>query len=122
MRIKLSSKNININIELFDTPTANRILEALPIKSVANRWGDEIYFSVPVSSQLEKNAKDVLEIGDVCFWVSGHSIAIFFGKTPASKKHEPRAIEPVNLVGKIIGDAHILKNIKSGDKIKLEKI
>jgi len=122
MKIKLSSNNININIELFDTPTAKKIMEALPIKAIANRWGDEIYFSVPVESQLEENAKEVLEIGDVCFWVSGRSIAIFFGKTPASKKDEPRAIEPVNIVGKVIGDVNVLKNINSGDTIRLEKI
>jgi len=117
--IKLKVKDIELEIELRDTATAKKLSKVLPIKSSANRWGDEVYFSVPVESPLEDDATDVLEIGDVGFWVGGTSLAIFFGKTPASKKDEPRAVEPINKVGRIKGDVMLLKKVEDGDEIVL---
>jgi len=111
-----------LEIELRDTPTAKKLLEALPLTSSANRWGDEVYFSVPVESRLEDDASAVMEIGEVGFWVEGHAIAIFFGPTPASHEKEPRAVEPINRVGKITGDVMLLKKVQTGDKVFLQKI
>lgn len=117
--IKLKVNDIELAIELRDTATARKLVKALPIEAEANRWGDEIYFSIPVTAELEDDASDVMEIGEVGFWVAGSSLAIFFGPTPASQGSEPRAVEPINRVGKINGDVKVLKNVKSGDKISL---
>jgi len=35
--------------------TAHIIKNALPIRSKVNKWGDEIYFSIPVNAGLEKD-------------------------------------------------------------------
>ena len=52
-KIIINVDELSIAAELFDTPTARRILEALPLEGQVNTWGDEIYFMVPI----EKNKK-----------------------------------------------------------------
>lgn len=96
------------------------MLNALPIESTAERWGDEIYFSTPVRIGLE-NAQETVEMGDVAYWPPGSSICIFFGPTPVSRTPEEiRPASPVNVFGKIIGDPKIFDKVKSGDKIRVE--
>ena len=121
MEIKIKSGNIEINAELKNSETAKKIYTALPLTGMANRWGQEIYFSIPVYLEEEKDAKEVVEIGDIAYWPTGNCFCIFFGKTPASKKNEPRAASKVNVFGKVIGDAATLKNIQDGDEIIVSK-
>ena len=47
-----------------DTPTAEAILKKLPLQAVAQTWGEEVYFRVPVSAALEDDARDIVEKGD----------------------------------------------------------
>ena len=117
MKIKIKSGNIEVNAELKNTQTAKKIYQALPLTGMANRWGNEIYFSIPIYLEEEKDSKEIVEIGDIAYWPTGNCFCIFFGKTPASKGNEPRAASKVNVFGKVIGDAATLKNIKDGDEI-----
>ena len=117
MKIKIKSGNIEANAELKNTETAKKIYDALPLTGMANRWGNEIYFSIPIYLEEEKDSKEIVEIGDIAYWPTGNCFCIFFGKTPASKGNEPRAASKVNVFGKVIGDAATLKNIKDGDEI-----
>ena len=65
-----------------NTPTAKALVAALPAKSRANAWGDEVYFALPVTVQLEPDAREVVDPGAVCFWVQGSSLALPYGPTP----------------------------------------
>ena len=121
MKIKIKSGNIEANAELKNTETAKKIYNALPLTGMANRWGQEIYFSIPVYLEEEKDSKEVVGMGDVAYWPTGNCFCIFFGKTPASKGNEPRAASKVNVFGKVIGDTTILRNIKDGDEIIISK-
>ena len=85
-----------------------------------NTWGEEIYFSIPVDVGLE-NAKAVVSEGDLGYWPPGNAFCIFFGLTPASQGDEIRPASPVNVFGKIIGDAKAFKKVRSGAKIIIEK-
>ncbi|MDH5806717.1 MAG: cyclophilin-like fold protein [Candidatus Methanomethylicaceae archaeon] len=111
---------IKINCQLFPDKCPNTIkalLNSLPFESRVNLWGDEIYFSVPFSIE-EENSKDVVELGDIAYWPEEPSLCIFFGPTPISPS--PNIIKPyspVNVIGKVIGDIKILKNIKEGEKV-----
>ena len=121
MKIKIFTGDIEAETELENTPTAKAVYNALPLDGAANRWGDEIYFVIPVRVDMEKNAIDVVEEGDVAYWPEGSCFCIFFGKTPASKESEIRAASKVNVFGKIKGDAKVFKSVKNGDLVVLEK-
>ena len=53
---------------LFDNETAAAIWEALPIEATVNRWGDEIYFEVPVDVTLSADARSEMVVGDLAPW------------------------------------------------------
>jgi len=48
-KIRIRAGVIEAAAELNDTRTAQAIWEILPIKGSINLWGDEIYFSIPLS-------------------------------------------------------------------------
>lgn len=121
MKIKIFCSEIEIEAELENTPTAKQIYESLPLDGAANLWGDEIYFVIPVRIEAEKDATDAVEAGDVAYWPEGCCFCIFFGKTPESTDDGIRAASKVNVFGKIIGDLSILKTVKNGDLIIIEK-
>ncbi len=99
--------------------TASAVLDALPIEARGMRWGDEIYFSIPVDVG-EENSQDVVEKGDIAYWPPGNAFCIFFGRTPASVGDEIRPASSVNVIGRVTGDASVLKNFPSGSKIRIE--
>ena len=121
IRIKISWKAGDISAILNNTPTTQALIKTLPIESYANTWGDEVYFSVPVSVPLEKDAKQVVDPGAICFWVEGNSLALPFGPTPISEGNECRLATACNILGKIEKEPRILSSIQSGDQIKIEK-
>lgn len=122
MKIKIFTGDIEAVAELDNTPTAKEIHERLPLDGAANRWGDEIYFVVPLRIDIEKDATDVVEIGNVAYWPEGACFCIFFGKTPESTEDEIRAASKVNVFGKIIGDSKVFKSVHNGDLIIVEKV
>ena len=118
--IKIISKNFEFTVKLNNSNTSQEILKKLPIVSRANRWGEEIYFQIPVYAELE-NGVEVLDVGSIAYWPPGNAFCIFFGKTPASKEDKPQAASPVTFIGKIIDDDKLpyLKEISDGDKIEI---
>jgi hypothetical protein len=125
MKIKIKTEHGNLEAEINEKKnpkTARAIIQALPIESEASRWGEEIYFEIPVSLGEENPQKEV-EVGDLAYWVEGSSFCIFFGRTPASTGLKPKAYSPVNVFGKITDKSsiEILKKIKNGEKIRIEK-
>jgi hypothetical protein len=120
-KIKIRAGTVTAQAVLNDSPTAGKIWEALPIEASGDTWGDEIYFGIPVKAPLEKDAKEVVEVGDLGFWPPGHAFCIFFGPTPVSRGSEVRPASAVNVVGRIAGDAKIFKKVPSGSKVRIEK-
>jgi hypothetical protein len=118
--IKITAGSTIIRAEINNTPTAQGIVKALPIKSKVNRWGGEIYFTIPVSVPIEDDSRDVLEPGELGYWPTGNTFCIFFGSTPASKREECRAAYNVNVFGKVVGDLSVLWDVESGTEVKVE--
>lgn len=119
--VRITIGDLEAVAELNDTKTADVLWAALPIRARASTWGDEIYFGIPVNA-VEENAKDVVEMGDVGYWPPGHAFCIFFGPTPASTGSEIRPASPVNVIGKIKGDARIFKTVSPGEQVLLERM
>lgn len=123
-KIKIASEKVGIvEAELLEgknPKTVEAVWEALPIETRANTWGDEIYFSIPVSLKAE-NAQPTVEVGDIGYWPPGQGFCIFFGPTPISRGNEIRPANPVNVFGKVKGDPKVFKKVRDGDKIRIEK-
>lgn len=120
-RIRITAGSVVVEAELNDTETARKIWEALPITGKANRWGDEIYFRIPVRCD-EENPREVVDVGDLGYWVPGSAFCIFFGPTPASRGNEIRPASPVNVFGKVVGNATVLGSVRDGDEVKIEAV
>ena len=120
-RMRITAGNIAVEAELNDSSTARAIWEALPITGRGNRWGEEIYFSIPVQQDLAEDARAEVEVGELGYWPPGSAFCIFFGRTPASVDDQPRAASPVNPIGQVMGDATLLTQVRDGDVVTLEE-
>ena len=120
-KLRMTIGPVNLDAELFDTATADAIYAKLPFTSTASTWGDEVYFATPVHVRKELDAKDVMQAGELAFWVEGDSIAIGFGPTPVSRGNEIRLASRTNIWGKALGPVAVLRKVKDGDPIKVEK-
>lgn len=120
VRIKIGP--IELVALLRETPTAKMILSALPLQSTVKTWGDEVYFEVPVGAALESDARDVVEPGELAFWVEGRCIAIGFGPTPISRGNEIRLAAKTNIWADAIDDVLLLKTVRPGDPILIESL
>jgi uncharacterized protein len=121
MKVRISAGKVNLVAELRDTPTVQALAAALPFEASAQTWGEEVYFSTPVSAKLEPDARQVVEPGTVCFWTEGDALALPFGRTPISTDDKPKLANRCNVLGTIVGDAKALAGIRSGAKVRVEK-
>jgi hypothetical protein len=98
----------------FHSPvTVDSLAKALPFEGRAAKWKEEIYFETPVKVGSEK-AKSKVEVGTIAYWPMSSALCIFYGPT------EPYS--PVNVVGRIQSNLELFRTIKSGTKIRVEKI
>ena len=122
MKLRISAGKLTLEAELRDTPTTRALAEALPFEASAQTWGEEVYFTTPVSAKLEADAKQVVDPGTVCFWTEGDALALPYGRTPISTDERPKLAARCNVLGTLAGDARRLAGIKAGQRIRVEKI
>jgi hypothetical protein len=121
-KIRITAGKVSAEAVLNDSPTANKVWEALPVEGRGNTWGDEIYFPIPVEARQEKDAREIVTVGELGYWPPGGAFCIFFGRTPASIDEQPRAASAVNILGRIQGDATVFKAVSSGTRVRLERV
>jgi len=119
--IKITAGDVVMDAELNDSETAQKIWDALPLAGEANTWGDEIYFEIPVRAGQDPEARDDVAVGELGYWPTGHAFCIFFGPTPMSSGDQPKAASPVNIIGRVAGDAADFKKVTDGTVVKLER-
>src|SRR3954470_19446940 len=122
MKLRITAGKLALEAELRDTPTTRALAEALPFEASAQTWGEEVYFTTPVSAKLEASARQVVEPGTVCFWTEGDALALPFGRTPISTDAQPKLASRCNVLGRIDGDPKLLAQVRAGDRVKVEKI
>lgn len=118
--LRVRSGKVSIEIELLDTVTARALLAAAPFDSRASTWGEEVYFTTPVSVPLEADARQTVAPGTVCFWTEGDALALPFGRTPISTDDQSTLANPCNVLGRIAGDPRVLAGVRAGDTIRVE--
>ncbi len=121
-KIQITAGSVTVEAELNDGPTARQIWDALPISGTANTWGDEVYFGISVVANQEAGARAQVEVGELGYWPVGHAFCIFFGPTPASTDERPRAYSPVNILGRVVGDAMRLRAVLDGTLVQITRI
>ncbi len=118
-RIRVRWPKGELVANLAETPTAKALVAALPARSRANTWGEEVYFALPVNAKLEPDAREVVDPGTVCFWVQGAALALPYGPTPVSRGDECRLVTRVNVLGKLEGDPRKLATVRDGDPVEV---
>ncbi|MGH2374318.1 MAG: cyclophilin-like fold protein [bacterium] len=120
-KIRIRAGTVTAVATLTATPTADKIWSALPLNARANTWGDEVYFSIPVQAPLERDAREVVSAGDLGYWPPETAFCIFFGRTPVSTGDEIRPASAVNVIGRVVGDPTVFKQVRSGMQVTLEQ-
>ncbi|MBE0480607.1 MAG: divalent cation tolerance protein CutA [Dehalococcoidia bacterium] len=122
-RVEIIIGDLALAALLNDSSTAKQVWEALPLTSQANVWGEEAYFQIPVRAGLEEDAREILELGEIAYWPEGRALCLFFGKTPAGKGDDIRAISPVNVIGRVQGTPDLyrktLRKLERGEIITI---
>ncbi|MGH7164543.1 MAG: cyclophilin-like fold protein, partial [Nitrospiraceae bacterium] len=108
-RIRISVGSIHLEAELKSSKTAEAIYAALPVETALNTWGEEFYFKIPGVQDYRETATTQVKVGDLAYWGAGGVLAIFFGRTPMSVGPDPVPADRVNVVGRIVGDASLLR-------------
>ena len=121
MKLVIEAGKVSLTVELLDTPTAKALLAAAPFEARAQTWGEEVYFTTPVSAKLEPDARQIVEPGTVCFWTEGDALALPYGRTPISTDERPKLASRCNVVGTLVENPKTLARIKAGEKITVSK-
>ena len=119
-KIVIRIGEIALGGELNDSRTARLVYDALPIEANGQTWGDEIYFRIPVSADLE-DPRAVVDLGDLGYWPDGHAFCIFYGRTPASGENDIVPASPVDVIGRVNSDVTVLKGTASPGVVIIEK-
>ena len=120
MRIAIRIGTLSMEAELNETPTAQKIAAALPLRTSFNTWGDEIYFAIPVDTALDDSAQDIVDLGALGYWPPGKALCIFFGQTPVSQPGKIMPASAVNVIGKVLGDVTAFKTVMREREVVVE--
>lgn len=93
--------------------TVEVILKRLPFEGRAALWKEEVYFEIPVKMGEEK-ARGTVEKGSICFWPMGNALCVFHG--------ESQPYSPVNVVGQVTRNLELFRRVRSGAKIRVERV
>jgi hypothetical protein len=122
-KIKITAGTVTAEAVLkAGSPTADAIWNALPLTAAVNLWGDEIYFTIPVSLGLDRHARESVDRGDLGYWPDGPAFCIFFGPTPISSAGGIKPASAVNVFGRIIGNPEVFKQVPSRSSIRVEQV
>ena len=119
--LKFSNREYKVKINLLSR-VSEEFIKHLPLKSVVNNIGGEIYFRVPgVEIEYDGSQSEEFGIGDIVYWRSPNgakifSVAMFYGNTRYSNWKTSRASSPCVKIGEI-ENIEGMEAIESGESI-----
>lgn len=111
-----------LEAELFDTPSADAVLDALPAEVSADILGEELRLRLGANVRLEDAATQIAEPGAVCYWVDGAALVLPFGLAPVARGYECCLLTAMNVLGRIDGDHRMLRSVREGDILRVERV
>jgi hypothetical protein len=122
-KIRITVGPVQVEAELKSTRTAREVYAALPVEAPVNVWGEEFYFKLGGVKDHRETATTQIKVGDVAFWGAGQVLAVFFGRTPMSMGADPVPADRVNVIGRIVGDATVLRRVmEEARTIRVEQL
>jgi hypothetical protein len=121
-RIRIIVGPVKLEAELRSNKTADGVYASLPVEAPVNMWGEEFYFKIPGVKDHRETATTQVKVGDVAFWGAGEVLAVFFGRTPMSMGADPVPAYRVNVIGRVIGDATVLRQAMGSTRIRVERV
>ena len=121
-KILITTSRVSLPAIIYDSPTSRAIWDALPIVTSVNTWGDEIYFDIKLKIPLESDAHAQVAVGELGYWPMGRAFCIFFGPTPISSDNQPVAASPVNIFGRVEGDATQFKSVRDSEELAITRL
>ena len=107
--------------ELTKSAFADAFWLSLPVSSVINMLGCEIYFEVPAEIDAKGERTTVLNKRDIAFWPEASALCLFFGPTPLSGEDgRPISPYPVIKIGELVGEIDSLAEVGDRTKITVE--
>ena len=120
--IRISIGGVSVDVELKPTKTAQEVYAALPVEAPVNTWGEEFYLKMNGVKDHRETATTQVKVGDVAYWGVGQVLAVFFGQTPMSTGPDPVPADRVNVIGRILGDATVLRRAIGATRIAVDKL
>ena len=120
--IRITAGEVELEAELFDSECARAVAALLPLSCPLNIWGDEFYFEVPLVRNRDESATTDVDVGTIAYWPVGRAVAVFFGPTPMSTSRKPVPADRVNIIGRVLGDAVMLRRVKGASHIEMREI
>ena len=100
-------------IRFLSPRTVDALTRKLPVEGRAALWKSEVYFEVPVDMGEEK-AKSTAKKGTIAYWPMGRAVCIFHDET--------RPYSSVNNIGRVTENLELFSQVKSGTRIRIERI
>ena len=93
--------------------TVGAIVKMMPLRGRLHAQGEGYSFILGIQRGTEKAVKEV-KAGTIAYWPMQDAIIIYYKDT--------KPYSPVNKVGEIISNLELFNELKSGTRIKIEKV
>ncbi len=119
--VSLAIAGLTVSVELHPTESAQRILAALPLFSIAETWGDCIHFEIPIRGGRDRTARLNADVGELYYWAEEERLLLIYGPTPISGDGKIRLPRPCNLIGHTSDDLQPLRKVHPGQKVEFQR-
>lgn len=120
--IRIEAGGVRLYAILNGTPTASLVWEALPLEGAARLGTFGLTFHVPVRAEPDTKPPTSLKPGEMAYDPQGPSIRLSFDAPPGGPGAGPDAPGPVNVFGRITGDASRLSRVVDGARVRLSAL